>query len=91
MQIAREINVLPLMLESLCGLTRFESSASRALAWLTLVLNHPATTQETRDMAVKLVDQFKDSASPSDVESSMALGAALNLETLVDDLLRNTA
>lgn len=91
LQIAREIKVAPLMLESLCGLARFETTPSHALAWLTMVLNHPATTQETRDMAVKLLDQVKDTASAEDVESSMALGAALNLDALVDDLLRRSA
>ncbi|MEZ4670054.1 MAG: tetratricopeptide repeat protein [Anaerolineae bacterium] len=89
LSIAREIKVAPLMLESLYGLARIEESPSRALAWLTLVLNHPATTHETRDMATKLSEQINADSSPEVIETATTLGSALNLDALVDDLLRS--
>lgn len=53
---ARRINSAPLMLMNLAGLAQIESRLSPDVAagWLTLILNHPATTQETRQRAEEL-------------------------------------
>lgn len=44
------------MLMNLAGLAQIESRVMPGLAagWLTLILNHPAATQETRQRAEKL-------------------------------------
>ena len=61
---ARQINSAPLMLMNLAGLAQIESrlspdvstrlDTSPVAGWLTLILSHPATTQETRQRAEEL-------------------------------------
>ncbi len=53
---ARRINSAPLMLMNLAGLAQLESRLSPSIAagWLTLILSHPAATQETRQRAEEL-------------------------------------
>src|SRR5690606_22399347 len=41
LRIAHEINVVPIILESISGLARYENRPSRSAAWLSFVLNHP--------------------------------------------------
>jgi len=88
LRIAHEINVVPIILESISGLARYENRPSRSAAWLSFVLNHPATSPETREMAQKIQDEIKGLLSADEFETSAALGQSLELTALVDDLLR---
>ncbi len=88
LQIAREIDAAPMMLESICGLAGLQPDDSQALAWLGMVLKHPATTQETRDMASKVLDNLKAHHPPAAVDAATSLGQDLQLEQVVGEILR---
>lgn len=77
---ARRINSAPLMLLNLAGLAQLESrlSSSRAAGWLTLILNHPAATQETRQRAQELRAKQKQRVPAN----------TLSLEEVVDAILK---
>lgn len=77
---ARRINSAPLMLLNLAGLAQLESRLSPDVAagWLTLILNHPAATQETRQRAEELRAKQKQRVPAN----------ALSLEEVVDAILK---
>ncbi|MBZ0280472.1 MAG: tetratricopeptide repeat protein [Anaerolineae bacterium] len=87
LRIAREIEATPVMLEILCGLARLENDAERALGWLGLVLNHPSTSQDTRDLANQVLEPLKANAAPETIEAGLAAGRELELNALVADLI----
>lgn len=78
---ARRINSAPLMLMNLAGLAQLESRLSPSIAagWLTLILSHPATTQETRQRAEKLCAKQ---------EHIQANAPCHSLEEVVDAILK---
>ncbi len=88
LQIAHEIDAAPMMLESVCGLAGLQPDDSQALAWLGMVLKHPATTQETRDMATKSLENLKGHHPAAAVDAATSLGHDLKLEQVVQEILR---
>lgn len=78
---ARRINSAPLMLMNLAGLAQLESRLSPSIAagWLTLILSHPATIQETRQRAEKLCAKQ---------EHIQANAPCQSLEEVVDAILK---
>ncbi len=88
LQIAHEIDAAPMMLESVCGLAGLQPDDSQVLAWLGMVLKHPATTQETRDMATKALENLKAHHPPAAVDAATSLGHSLKLEQVVREILR---
>jgi tetratricopeptide (TPR) repeat protein len=87
LRIAYEIDAAPMMLESICGLSNLQPDDPQTLARLVMVLNHPATTQETRDMATKALDQLKTGQLAEAVDAAAAAGNDLTLEMVVNDIL----
>ena len=87
LRIAYEIDATPMMLESICGLANLQPADPQALARLGMVLNHPATTQETRDMATKTLDQLKANQPTEAVDAAIAVGKMLPFEQVVRDIL----
>jgi len=79
---ARRINSAPLMLMNLAGLAQIESRLSPdvAVGWLTLILNHPATTQETRQRAEELYAKQR--------QHIQANAPCQSLEEVVDAILK---
>jgi len=88
LQIAHEIDAAPMMLESVCGLAGLQPDDSQALAWLGMVLKHPATTQETRDMASKAIDSLKAHHPAAALDAAISIGQDLKLEQVVQEILR---
>ncbi len=87
LRMAQEIDATPMLLESICGLSSLKPNDPQALARLGMVLNHPAATQETRDMATKTLDLLKASQPADDVDAAAAAGKDLPLEQVVKDIL----
>jgi hypothetical protein len=88
LQIAREVDAAPMMLESICGLAGLQSDDAQALAWLGMVLKHPAATQETRDMATRALDGLKASRPAAAVDAAASHGYAIKFEQVVQEILR---
>ncbi len=87
MQQAREIEAVPILLESLVGLAALEPEAVRALEWLGLVLNHPSTFEDTRKIATPIVDGLRDTMGDTLVEASLERGKQLDLNAVVTAIL----
>nr|MBA3874891.1 tetratricopeptide repeat protein [Anaerolineae bacterium] len=87
LRIAHEIDATPMMLESIGGLANLRPNDPQALAWLGMVLNQPATTQETRDMATKTIDQLKATQPAESVDAAIAAGKDFPLEQVIKDIL----
>ncbi len=87
LQIAHEIEALPVMLEVLCGLARLESDKSTALRWLGVVLSHPATSQDTRDMVGQVLEELRITYTPEEIEAGIDDGKNMELEAVVVKLL----
>ncbi len=87
LRLAHEIDAAPMMLESICGLAGLEPDDLASLSHLGMVLHHSATTQETREMATKAIDQLKTNHPTEWVISNTALGESLQLETVVQNIL----
>lgn len=60
LRLARDIHSAPLMLMALAGLAQFESRLNPDLAagWLTLILNHPAASADTKDRVAQLLSEL---------------------------------
>ncbi|NPV75635.1 MAG: helix-turn-helix domain-containing protein [Anaerolineae bacterium] len=86
---ARRINSAPLMLMTLAGLAQLEVhlpdvsarlDTNPAAGWLTLILNHPAATSETKDRAARLLDELRSTHTLSPPQPAWTLEQAV--ETL---------
>ncbi|MCA0458481.1 MAG: DUF2791 family P-loop domain-containing protein [Chloroflexi bacterium] len=88
LRIAYDLDATPMILESICGLIGLDTNNPETLPRLGMVLNHPASTQETREMATKVIDQLKASQAAEVVETQSATGKELPLEQVVEALLK---
>lgn len=87
LRIAYDLDATPMMLESICGLIGLDTNNPQTLPRLGMVLTHQASTQETREMATKVIDQLKASQPPELVEKHTTAGKDLPLEQVVQELL----
>jgi len=80
------IGVLPLAMDALVGLANLQDLAgrpTRALEWIGLVLQHPATYDQTKQDADKLLARLRKKVPPEQVEAALAYGRGLELEAVV--------
>jgi tetratricopeptide (TPR) repeat protein len=63
----------------------------RALELLALALNHPASTQETKDKAGRLFNELAASLPPHQVAAASARGQARNLVEVVAEILQSSS
>lgn len=79
----------PAALDALVGLATLivdDGAGERALQLCMVVLNHPATSHESKDMAARLRDQLEAQLTPQQIEAAHARAQSLTLEGLVADL-----
>ncbi|MCK6623745.1 MAG: tetratricopeptide repeat protein [Anaerolineae bacterium] len=72
LQMALEVQAIPLALDALIGLAYLQAQtgeAEQALELSTYVLHHPASTQETKDRAGRLVAELEPQLSPRQLEA----------------------
>lgn len=84
---AREIEAVPTLLEGLVGLAALQPDPLRALEWLGLVLNHPATYEGTRKVAAPVLERLKITLPADHIEAGLARGTSLDLHAAVADAL----
>lgn len=90
LELARSIGYMPLTLRLLahlgaCCHEAGESTQGRLL--LALCLHHPASSQEVKDLAERLLDRQQITLSPSDVEGALGWVAPAQFALLLADLL----
>ncbi|RJP49654.1 MAG: helix-turn-helix domain-containing protein [Anaerolineaceae bacterium] len=87
---ARRINSAPLMLMNLAGLAQLESriDPDRARGWLTLVVDHPAATRETKDRAYQILLAFEKRPGVEQNGTVREQKSSQSLEELVGTILK---
>jgi eukaryotic-like serine/threonine-protein kinase len=88
LSVARDIEALPAITEVITGLAAVSMDTTRALVWLGLILNHPATFESTRKLASSMVDKLKAERPAEEVEALIEQGKAMDLETVVEEIMQ---
>lgn len=89
--IATEIHGTPVALEALVGLASLcakQGDSEQALGWLWVVLNHPASIQETKDRAELLRAELESELTPQQVQAARARAKAQSFDQVVRRVLR---
>jgi len=88
--IASEVKGIPLILESILGVAQVrvkQANPEDAYEMLLVVLNHPATHQETRDRAQGLQEILATQLTPAQFESIQSSVENKSFQALIEDLL----
>ncbi|HLO31444.1 MAG TPA: tetratricopeptide repeat protein, partial [Anaerolineales bacterium] len=91
LRIANETRAAWVALEALVGIASLKvkrEKTEQALELLLLVLNHPASIQETKDRAARLRAQLEAQLTPLQIESIKVHAGEITLESVVEGLLR---
>jgi len=89
--IASEIHGVPVALEALVGLASLQTKRGdleQALELLLIVLDHPASVQETRSRATHLRAELEVDLTPQQIESIQTKAGKKTLESIAKELLR---
>jgi len=92
-RIAVETKGTLVALEALVGIASLEAKRGHieaALELLLIVLNHPATIQETKVQATKLAAEVEMKLTPEEIESAQTFAGNTAFESVVEALLRQT-
>jgi hypothetical protein len=91
LRIANETRGAWVALEALVGIASLQAKrgeCKRALELLLVVLNHPASIQETKDRAAHLRADLEAQLTPLQIESIKVHVGEISLESVVEGLLR---
>ena len=90
LRIATDIHGIPVALEALTGFASLQANQGNmgyALEILLIVLNHPASLQETKNRAGDLRVEIEAQLTPIQIELIQAHAGEKTFETVVEDLL----
>jgi len=93
LHIATEIHATPVALEALASFASLQAEPDdmeHALELLLIVLNHPATVQETRNRAAHLRIEFEAQLTRQQVEAAQVRVQAKTFEAIVEDVLKQS-
>jgi predicted ATPase len=93
LRLARDVQAMPVLLESLIGLAAIllrEGEAERALAWLIWVQRHPAGTRDTVQNVTQLKEEVESRLTHNQVCAAQEAADQLELESLVESALSRT-
>jgi tetratricopeptide (TPR) repeat protein len=91
LRIATETRGTHVALEALVGLANLQAKRGErgyALELLLIVLDHPASIQDTRNRAGQLKRELEAQLTSQQVEAAQARAGAKSLETIVDEILK---
>ena len=91
LHLVREGGFIPFALDALVGLANLRAKqghGEHALELLLIVLNHPASWQETKDHADQLRAELEAQLNPTQIEAIQAHAGEKTLEFVVADLLK---
>jgi tetratricopeptide (TPR) repeat protein len=93
LRIANDIHGTPVALEALVGLASLQvkqGDMEQALELLLMVLNHPASLQETKDRAARLRSDLEAQLTRQQVETAQARAQTQTFEAAVAEVLKQT-
>jgi predicted ATPase/transcriptional regulator with XRE-family HTH domain len=88
--IAKQVQLAPIMLDALLGyaiLQVDEGKYESALKMLTIIKDHPASTQGTKDRAKTLRHELEAQLTAEQIEATLSQGESMTLDTIAKDLL----
>jgi predicted ATPase/transcriptional regulator with XRE-family HTH domain len=91
LRLVREGGFIPFALDALAGLASLQAkqgATEHALELLLIVLNHPASLQETKDRADHLRAELETQLTPLQVDVIQAHAGEKSFETVMEDLLK---
>ena len=91
LRLVREGGYIPFALDALVGLASLQAKQGdrkHALELLFMVLNHSASSQETKDYADHLRAELEAQLTPTQIEEIQAHAREKTLEVVVEDLLK---
>ncbi len=91
LRLVREGGFTPFALDALAGLASLQAKQGdrqHALELLLIVLNHPASLQETQDRADHLRSELEAQFTSTQIEAIQAHAAEKNFEAIVEELLK---
>jgi len=91
LRIATDIHGTPVALEALIGIATLKAkqgNIEQALELLLIVLNHPASFQETKDRAAQLRAELEAQLTSQQVEAAETRATATTVEAAVGEILR---
>jgi len=92
MRIATETSGTPVALEALAGFASLQAkqgNAEYALEWLLIVLNHPASFQETKNRAAHLRAELEVQLTSQQVQAARERAQAKTFEDAVNEVLKS--
>jgi predicted ATPase len=94
LQTAMEIESLWMAMDALAGVARLltasdpgEAAAEQAVELLAFVLQHPSSSQETKDRATPLLAELEGRLSPAAVAAAKERGRARDLQAIVEEVM----
>ena len=93
LRIATETRGTPVALEALVGIASLQAKRGdmeHALELLLIVLNHPASLQETKNRAAILRVELESQLTPQQVESAQAQARQQSFDQVVSQILGQT-
>ncbi len=91
LRIATEIRGTPVALEALAGFASLhakQGNREHALRLLLMVLNHPASLKETKDLAARLRDELEAQLTSQQVEAVEKQAKSKTFEAVVEEVLK---
>jgi predicted ATPase/transcriptional regulator with XRE-family HTH domain len=91
LRIATEIHATPVVLEVLASFASLQAepdNMEHTLELLLIVLNHPASLQETKNRADRLRAELQARLTPTQIEAVQSHAAEKSFEAVVEDLLK---
>lgn len=98
LQTAMEIGALWLVTDSLVGIAKLltvrdldETTAEKAVELLAFVLAHPSCSQETRNLAIPLLEELESRLLPVVVEAAKGRSQEHKLQSIVEESLKRAS
>ena len=88
-KVASEIQALPMLLDAVAGLAALDAARGRherALEWTLHILQHPSSTQGTRNRTEGLRLQLESQLTPQQIEAIRLRGQSITLEAILQEL-----
>lgn len=87
LKIALEIDALPSLMDGLTGLSQVIDDKRQAMAWLGMILHHPATFEGTREQAEAARQAVAEGMTPEAVDASIERGKTLDPKRVATEIV----
>jgi eukaryotic-like serine/threonine-protein kinase len=87
LEVAEKVNIVPMLLNLLVGLSDVTAEKERALTWLGLIMAHPAASDGSRKRAQAILESWSSIFNQATVDDALERGKSLDLLEVVREIL----